>query len=105
METQTSTKKETRRSTKTRPIYLQVGEAMATEFTVGIFRFLKSLISGSSVTLAVVYTIGHIFIAVICVRLITGTSLELAAVDALVEPIINGFWFYFLHNMWKRHSV
>ena len=78
---------------------------MVTEFTVGIFRFLKLLVSGSSVTLAVVYTIGHIFIAVICVRVITGASLELAAVDALVEPIINGFWFYFLHKMWKRYAL
>jgi uncharacterized membrane protein len=46
--------------------------------------------------LAVIYTIGHIFVAMACNRIITGATLDMAAVDAFVEPIINGFWFYFL---------
>ena len=46
--------------------------------------------------LAVIYTIGHIFVAMACNRIITGASLDMAAMDAFVEPIINGFWFYFL---------
>lgn len=46
--------------------------------------------------LAILYTIGHILIAMICNRIITGASLDMAAADAFVEPIINGFWFYFL---------
>jgi uncharacterized membrane protein len=76
-----------------------------TEFQSGAFRLLKRLIGDSSLTLAIVYTIGHILIAVICVRLITGASLELAAVDALVEPIINGVWFYILHKTWKTIAL
>lgn len=36
-----------------------------------------------------------------CNYLITGARLDLAAVDALIEPIINGFWFYALHKIWK----
>ena len=36
---------------------------MITEFKFGIFEFLKKVIAGSSVTLAVIYTIGHIVIA------------------------------------------
>ena len=46
--------------------------------------------------LAIIYTIGHIFVAMTCNRIITGASLDMAAVDAFIEPIINGFWFYFL---------
>ena len=46
--------------------------------------------------LAVIYTIGHIFVAMACNRIITGATLDMAAVDAFVEPVINGFWFYFL---------
>ena len=73
-----------------------------TEFQSSALNATKRILGGSSLVLAIVYTIGHIFIAIICVRLITGASLELAAVDALVEPIINGFWFYLLHSTWKK---
>ena len=55
-----------------------------------------------SLTLAVIYTIGHIFIAILCASLIFNASLNLAAVDAFIEPIINGFWFYFLHQFFKE---
>ena len=53
-----------------------------------------------SLLLTVVYTIGHFIIAVTCVTLITGASLELATIDALVEPTINAFWFYALHKFY-----
>jgi len=72
------------------------------EFRQGIFNLLKRLIGGSSALLAVVYTIGHIVIAMICNNLITGASFELAAVDAIVEPMINGLWFYILHKGYKK---
>ena len=62
----------------------------------------KWLIGGSSLTLAVVYTIGHMLIAIACVMIITGASIELAIIDAIVEPLINGVWFYVLHNAWKK---
>ena len=75
------------------------------EFTSGIQGTIKYLVGGSSVTLAVVYTIGHILIAIVCVLVITGASLELAAVDAIVEPCINGVWFWFLHNSWKKYAI
>ena len=52
--------------------------------------------------LAVIYTIGHIFIAMTCNRIITGASLDMAAADAFIEPIINGFWFYFLLVFLKK---
>ena len=65
-------------------------------------KIVKWLVGGSSLTLAVVYTIGHMLIAIACVMIITGASLELATIDAIVEPIINGVWFYVLHETWKR---
>jgi len=75
-----------------------------TEFKEGIFNLLKRLIGGSSFTLAVIYTLGHIVIAMISNNVITGASFELAAVDAVVEPIINGVWFYVLHSFWKKYK-
>ena len=66
---------------------------------------VKWLVGGSSVTLAVVYTLGHMLIAIACVMIITGASIELATIDAIVEPLINGVWFYVLHNTWKRFQT
>jgi len=74
------------------------------EFKEGIFNLLKRLIGGSSLTLAIVYTLGHIVIAMICNNLITGASFELAALDAVIEPIINGVWFFVLHKVWKKYK-
>jgi uncharacterized membrane protein len=28
--------------------------------------------------------------------------MDLAAIDAIVEPMINGVWFYFLHKFYKH---
>ncbi len=55
-----------------------------------------------SLTLAVIYTIGHIFIAILCASFIFNASLNLAALDAFIEPIINGFWFFLLHQFFKN---
>tara|TARA_B100000941_G_C28492200_1_gene548637 strand:+ start:1336 stop:1572 length:237 start_codon:yes stop_codon:yes gene_type:complete len=73
-----------------------------TEFTQGIQGALKKLISGSSVTLALIYTIGHICIAMTVVSVLTGASLWEAGAVALIEPSINGVWFYVLHSLWKK---
>jgi len=77
---------------------------LMSEIKQGIFNLLKRLIAGSSLGLAVVYTVGHIVIAMFCNRLITGAALELAAVDAIVEPIVNGVWFYILHSAYKKYQ-
>ena len=55
-----------------------------------------------SLSLAVVYTVGHIFIAILCASLIFNAPFNLAAIDAFIEPIINGFWFYLLHKFFKN---
>ena len=65
-----------------------------TEFTQGIQGAIKKLISGSSLGLAIIYTLGHIVIAMTVVSLMTGASLWEAGAVALIEPSINGVWFY-----------
>ncbi len=73
-----------------------------TEFTQGAFNFLKQQLYHSSMTRAVVYTIGHILIAATCNFFITGAQFHLATVDAIVEPLINGVWYYILDKTWSR---
>ena len=75
-----------------------------TEFTQGIQGAVKKLIAGSSVTLAIIYTLGHICIAMTVVSVMTGASLWEAGAVALIEPSINGIWFYILHSLWKRYK-
>ena len=82
-----------------------------TEFRVGIFTLIKRLVGHSSLSRAIIYTIGHIIIAMTCNRLITGAELDLAAIDAIIEPIINGGWFYLLDKLYtgamndKRNNI
>tara|TARA_A100001035_G_C27559760_1_gene398031 strand:- start:85 stop:633 length:549 start_codon:yes stop_codon:yes gene_type:complete len=66
------------------------------------FKLLNS--SRVGIYLAVIYTVGHIFIAMACNRLLTGAPLNLAAVDALVEPMVNGFWFYLLFEVFNKYK-
>ena len=64
------------------------------------------LINGSQVgiLLALLYTVGHILIAMTCNRLLTGAPFNLAVIDAFVEPITNGFWFYFVFEIFSRYK-
>tara|TARA_Y100001938_G_C8055756_1_gene414285 strand:+ start:246 stop:485 length:240 start_codon:yes stop_codon:yes gene_type:complete len=73
-----------------------------TEFTHGIQGALKKLISASSFGLALIYTLGHIIIAMTVVSVMTGASLWEAGAVALIEPSINGIWFYVLHKTYKK---
>ena len=61
--------------------------------------FAKNL---GSFGLAVIYTIGHIWIAILCAAFIFDATLNLAAIDAFIEPVINGFWFYALHKVFAE---
>ena len=70
-----------------------------TEFKKGIF----NVIAGTSVGRALVYTIGHVIIAMTVVSILTGASLFEAGLVALVEPTINGFWYYILDKLWTKN--
>ena len=71
-----------------------------TEFSRGIFKVIGSTSAGR----ALVYTIGHVFIAMTVVSVMTGASLWEAGAVALIEPTINGVWFYILHSLWKKYK-
>ncbi len=73
-----------------------------TEFTQGIQGAIKKLLTGSSIGLALIYTIGHVIIAMTVVSVMTGASLWEAGAVALIEPSINGVWFYILHKTYKK---
>ena len=64
------------------------------------------LINGSQVgiLLALLYTVGHILIAMTCNRLLTGAPFNLAVIDAFVEPITNGFWFYLVFEVFSKYK-
>ena len=75
-----------------------------TEFTHGIQGAIKKIISGSSIGLAFIYTLGHVMIAMTVVSVMTGASFWEAGAVALIEPSINGVWFYVLHKIWRKFS-
>ena len=72
-----------------------------TEFNNGIFK----VIAGTSVGRALVYTLGHIIIAMCVVTAFTGASLFEAGVVALLEPTINGVWYYLLDKLWSKYII
>tara|TARA_Y100001951_G_C11216497_1_gene226090 strand:- start:97 stop:324 length:228 start_codon:yes stop_codon:yes gene_type:complete len=71
-----------------------------TEFKTGIFELIKN----TSVGRALIYTCGHIIIAMSVVSVLTGASLWEAGAVALVEPTINGVWYYFLDRLFTMRT-
>jgi uncharacterized membrane protein len=52
----------------------------------------------------IIYTIGHFLIAAVCVMYFTGAPFHLAITNAIVEPLLNGLWFFILDQIWSRKS-
>ena len=71
-----------------------------TEFKTGIFELIKN----TSVGRALIYTCGHIIIAMSVVSVLTGASLWEAGAVALVEPTINGVWYYALDKLFSMST-
>tara|TARA_B100000214_G_C23605492_1_gene462687 strand:- start:116 stop:307 length:192 start_codon:yes stop_codon:yes gene_type:complete len=53
----------------------------------------------SPLLLTLIYTVGHFIIAIFCSYVIMDAELDLAAIDAVIEPTINGAWFYALNKI------
>ena len=70
-----------------------------------IRRRLRKFLEGDSLVLALIYTAGHIVIAMTVVTLMTGANLWEAGAVAIIEPSINGVWFYILHVIWKKRFM
>ena len=71
-----------------------------TEFKTGILELIKN----TSVGRAFIYTCGHIIIAMSVVSVLTGASLWEAGAVALVEPTINGVWYYALDKLFTMRT-
>ena len=67
-------------------------------FVIQLSRVNTLIHSLSSFGLSIVYTVGHVVIAWACATIIFQTSFFLSSADAIIEPIINGFWFFLLHK-------
>ena len=70
------------------------------ELVKGIIFSIKSIALHGSIVRTILYTIGHILIAITCNWLITGADWGLATIDALVEPLINSLWYFTLDYFW-----
>ena len=71
------------------------------EFTKGIIESIKNVIGYSSVSLAIIFFIGHVIIAMTVVSVVTGASVWEAGLVALIEPAVNSVWFYVLHVIYR----
>ena len=69
-----------------------------------IILFIQKKLIKSSLGLSLTYTLGHVLIAMACTYFITDSGAELALLNALVEPCVNGVWFYVLHKIYKYYS-
>lgn len=68
------------------------------EFNEGIFQILCK----TSIGRALIYTVGHVIIAMSVVSIITGASIFQAGLVAFIEPSINGIWYYILDKTWSK---
>ena len=75
-----------------------------TEFTTGLYESTKRIIGHSSLTLAIIFFIGHVIIEMTVVKLMTGASIWEAGLVALIEPAVNSVWFYVLHKLWTKYG-
>ena len=71
------------------------------EFTKGIIESIKNIIGYSSLSLAVIFFIGHVIKAMTVVSVVTGASVWEAGLVALIEPAVNSVWFYVLHVIYR----
>ena len=70
-----------------------------------IIEFVKNKTKMSdSFVLALIYSIGHVLIAMSVVRAMTGASLWASGLVALIEPSINAVWLYILHRSWVHFN-
>ena len=71
------------------------------EFTKWIIESIKNVIGYSSVSLAIIFFIGHVIIAMTVVSVVTGASIWEAGAVAIIEPAVNSVWFYVLHVIYR----
>ena len=73
-----------------------------TELTQGIFSTVKNIYKSNkgSILRTLIYTIGHFAIAIVVLMTIADVSFMIALTDAIVEPLANAIWYFFLDKFW-----
>ena len=76
------------------------------EITEGIFKAAGNIYSNNkgSILRTVIYTIGHFAIAISVLMIVADVSFSIALTDAIVEPIANAVWYFFLDKWWTSKS-
>ena len=70
---------------------------------IQVVNMIKNILK-TSLGRAAVYTFGHILIAMFVVKSITGSDWIEAGIVALVEPAINGVWYYILDKVITKYA-
>ena len=73
-----------------------------TELTQGIFSTAKNIYKSNkgSILRTIIYTIGHFAIAIVVLMSIADVSFMISLTDAIVEPLANAIWYFFLDKFW-----
>ena len=76
------------------------------EITEGIFKAAGTIYINNkgSILRTVIYTIGHFAIAISVLMIVADVSFSIALTDAIVEPIANAVWYFFLDKWWTSKS-
>lgn len=53
-----------------------------------------------SVARTVVFTLGHFVIAAAVISVITGVPFSVAIKASIIEPLVNGLWYFLLDRLW-----
>ena len=70
------------------------------------FKIMKQIFKisfGGSLVRTIIYTIGHMCIAITSLMLIADVSFNQALTDAIVEPLLNGVWYFILDRLWIKY--
>ena len=70
---------------------------------IQVVNMIKNILK-TSLGRAAVYTFGHILIAMFVVKSITGSNWIEAGTVALIEPAINGVWYYILDKVITKYA-
>ena len=76
------------------------------EITSGIFKAAGNIYQNikGSILRTIIYTIGHLAIAITVLMLVADVSFMISLTDAIVEPIANSVWYFILDKWWASRS-
>lgn len=67
--------------------------------------YKKIIAQSGSLLRTIIYTFGHFIIAATCVMYFTSATFYEGLTDAIVEPILNGIWYYILDRYWISKKI